>query len=65
MKKLPSINQLRQEWSELEAERRKLCTKYKAIKQEAVEFMTAKANADIVLFGERKTAQKEHNRDEL
>jgi hypothetical protein len=63
MKKLPSINSLKQEWVKLDAERRKLYSSYKAVKQKFTTLGTAKANADVILFGARTSAQKMQNRD--
>ena len=63
VKKLPSINTLRQEWAALDAERRKLYSGYKAIKQKHIALGTAKANADVILFGTQRTPQKTQNRD--
>jgi len=60
--KLPSINQLKQEWAMLEAERRQLSPGYKTAREKYMSICTAKANADIMLFGGRKP-QKSHERD--
>jgi hypothetical protein len=62
MKKLPSINTLKQEWATLEAERKKLSPGYKSAKEKYLSICTAKANADVMLFGSRKP-QKSHDRD--
>ena len=59
--KLPSINSLKQEWAILEAERRKLSPGYKTARENFMSICTAKANADIMLFGERQP-QKSHDR---
>ena len=63
MKKLPSINQLKQEYAELGTEKKKLYATYKAAKQKNVALGTAKANADIMLFGTRTPPHKTQNRD--
>jgi hypothetical protein len=60
--KLPSINQLKQEWAMIEAERRQLAPGYKAAKDDYMSICTAKANADVILFGSRQP-QKSHDRD--
>ena len=65
VKKLPSINALQQEWSELEAERRKLYSGYKEVKQENSALGVAKTNADVILFGTRKPLHMAHTRDVL
>jgi len=61
--KLPSINSLKAEWGELEKERRQLSPGYKPAKEKYLSLCTAKANADIILFGERKQPQRTHGRD--
>jgi len=63
LKKLPSINTLKQEWAALEAERRKLYTGYKASKQNNVALGVAKSNADAMLFGTRTPLEKAHGYD--
>jgi|GEM_PF-2501915 len=63
LKKLPSINSLREEWGELKKERRPLSTGYKAVKKKYIDLGTAKVNADVILFGTRTTQQKMLNRD--
>jgi len=63
LKKLPSINQLKQEWAALDSERRKLYSGYKAAKQKSVTLGTAKTNADVMLFGSRTPKQKHQDRD--
>ena len=60
--KLPSINTLKQEWATLETERRTLSPDYKAVKENYMSLCTAKANADVMLFGSRQS-QKFHDRD--
>jgi hypothetical protein len=61
-KKLPSINMLKQEWATLESERRALSPGYKTVKEKYLSICTAKANADVMLFGSRQP-QKSHDRD--
>ena len=61
MKKLPSINALKQEWAPLETEGRKLSPGYKTTKEKYLSLCTAKANADVMLSGSRQT-QKSHDR---
>jgi hypothetical protein len=63
MTKLPSISSLRDEWGELEKERRLLSPKYKPAKEKYLSLCTAKANADVMLFGERQQPQRTHDRD--
>jgi predicted peroxiredoxin len=63
MKKLPSINQLKQEYAKLGAEKKKLYATYKAAKQKNIALGTAKANADVMLFGTRTPPQITQNRD--
>jgi hypothetical protein len=53
--KLPSINTLKQEWATLETERRKLYSGYKTVKENMLSICTARANADVMLFGSRQT----------
>ena len=60
--KLPSIHSLKQEWATLESERRPLSQGYKTAKENYMSICTAKANADVMLFGERQP-QKSHDRD--
>jgi hypothetical protein len=60
--KLPSINQLKAEWGTLEKERRELSPQYHAAKGKYLPLCTAKANADVILFGARQP-QKSHDRD--
>jgi hypothetical protein len=60
--KLPSINQLKQEWAALEAERRKLSPGYRTAKENYVSLCTSRANADVLLFGSRQP-QKSRDRD--
>ena len=60
--KLPSINALKAEWGTLEKERRELSPKYNAAKEKYFPLCTAKANADVILFGTRQP-QKSHDRD--
>jgi hypothetical protein len=60
--KIPSINSLKQEWAKLNVERRRLHSGYKIAKERFMSISTAKANADVILFGERQ-AQKPHNKD--
>ncbi|MDR1665225.1 MAG: hypothetical protein LBR83_09960, partial [Clostridiales bacterium] len=43
--KLPSINQLREQWAELEKQRRSLYTKYKTANQKFKDLCAAKSNA--------------------
>jgi hypothetical protein len=59
--KLPSINSLKAEWTTLESERRQLSPKYKPAQEKYLALCTAKTNADIMLFGERKPSQRTHN----
>ena len=61
IKKLPSINQLKQEWATLETERRKLYSGYKVAKENYTSLGTAKANVDTILFGPRQQ-QKSYDR---
>jgi hypothetical protein len=61
MKKTPSINELKREWAILDAEQKKLSPGYKPAKENYMSICTAKANADVMLFGSRQT-QKSHDR---
>jgi hypothetical protein len=61
--KLPSINSLKAEWATLESERRQLSPKYKPAQEKYLALCTAKANADVMLFGERTQQQRTHDRD--
>jgi len=60
--KLPSINTLKAEWGALEKERRELSPRYKPTKEKYLSLCTAKANADVMLFGARQP-QKSHDSD--
>jgi hypothetical protein len=54
VKKLPSINQLKQEWALLGAKRRKMYAPYRAAKEDMIALATAKRNAEQILFGPRQ-----------
>jgi hypothetical protein len=47
--KLPSINQLREQWAELEKQKRPLCAEYKAANKKFKDLCTAKSNASNML----------------
>ena len=47
--KLPSINSLRDEWTKLEAERKKLNAGYKELKQRYTDLCTAESNSRRIL----------------
>jgi hypothetical protein len=49
MKKLPSINQLKQEWATLAAEKKKLYSGYHELKADSRALSVAKGNADRIL----------------
>jgi hypothetical protein len=49
VKKLPSINQLKQEYAEFTAERKKLYGGYHGLKDLSRELSTARANAERIL----------------
>jgi hypothetical protein len=44
-KKLPSINQLREQWAALEKQKRPLCSEYKVVNKKFHDLCTAKSNA--------------------
>jgi hypothetical protein len=58
IRKTPSINELKQEWARLDAEKRKLYAKYHAIKPRYKKLQTALVNAENML-GINKTSQHE------
>jgi hypothetical protein len=58
VKKLPSIDHLKQEYASLNAEKRKLYAGYKALKEKYTMLGTAKANAEHILFGGRAQPQR-------
>ncbi|MFP3152946.1 hypothetical protein LQZ18_00675 [Lachnospiraceae bacterium ZAX-1] len=60
MKKLPSINQLKQEWATLVVEKKKLYSSYHELKNNSRALAVAKGNADRIL-GITQDAQ---NRDD-
>jgi hypothetical protein len=60
LKKLPSVNQLKQEYAALDAEKRKLYSGYKALKGKYISLGTALANAEHILFGQRQNHRNEH-----
>ena len=49
MKKLPSMQSLKQEWATLAAEKKKLYSGYRAAKEKWKELFIAKSNADRIL----------------
>ena len=57
--KLPTINALKQEWAELNTEKKKLYADYHRLKDNARELANAKYNADVIL-GIKPTEQT-HN----
>ena len=61
-KKLPSINQLREQWAELEKQRRPLRADYKAANQKFKDLCTAKSNASRML-GVEKKRENPHGHD--
>jgi hypothetical protein len=56
LKKLPGINQLREQWAELEKQKRSLCSDYKTTNKKFKDLCTAKSNASNML-GLDKTRQ--------
>ena len=58
MKKLPSIQSLKQEYAQLSEEKRKLYPDMKAARAEMIDLMTAKNNVDRILGLQEKQAQK-------
>lgn len=61
LKKLPSIQSLKQEYAALDAEGRKLYPELKAARAEMIELLTAKNNVERIL--EMDTAQKKRQRE--
>jgi hypothetical protein len=49
LKKLPGVKQLREQWAELEKQRRPLCAEYKAANQNFKDLCAAKSNAHRML----------------
>lgn len=60
LKKLPSMQLLRQKYATLTAEKKKLYAGYKAAKEEMVAWQNAKRNVDTILRGDG-TAQRNHD----
>ena len=60
--KLPSINQLRERWAELEKQRRPLRSEYKTANQKFKDLCTAKSNASRML-GVEKKRENPHRHD--
>jgi hypothetical protein len=63
-KKLPSINQLKQEYAALADERRKLYSGYHELKEKSRGLATAAANADRILGVTPQAQTRETSRDE-
>jgi len=61
--KLPSINQLKQEWAALNAEKKAVSANFKERRTEMIEYLTARNNAERILFGKRTPPRIEQNRD--
>ncbi|MCL2152802.1 MAG: relaxase/mobilization nuclease domain-containing protein [Oscillospiraceae bacterium] len=66
MKKLPSINALKQEWATLESERKTLYRGYKELRSENIELLKAKNNVERILRidpdAQERTADRNKNR---
>jgi hypothetical protein len=60
LKKLPSINQLKEQWAELEKQKRPLCSEYKAANKKFKDLCTAKSNAYNML-GLNKSRTTSHD----
>ena len=59
--KLPSINTLREQWAELEKQKRPLCAKYKTANQKFKDLCTAKSNASRMLgVDKNRAASRSH-----
>ena len=59
MKKLPSIQSLKQEYAMLQAENKKRYPEYKQAREKMIELLTAKNNVERILG----LTEKEKNRD--
>ena len=59
LKKLPSIQSLKQEYAKLEAENKKRYPEYKQTREKMIELLTAKNNVERILG----VTEKEKNRD--
>jgi hypothetical protein len=61
LKKLPGINQLREQWAELEKQKRPLCAEYKAANKNFKDLCTAKSNASNMLgLDKSRTTSRGH-----
>lgn len=58
MKKLPSINTLKQEWATLEAERKKLFSGYRELKDQRMELVMARDNVERFLGITRDASER-------
>jgi hypothetical protein len=58
--KLPSINSLKQEYAVMLAEKKKLYSDYKALKQRRDDLLVAHGNAERMLFGDAPARQAPH-----
>ena len=61
--KLPSINQLKQEWATLAAEKKKVGANYKERRDEMIEYLTVRENAERILYGTQTPPRKAQSRD--
>jgi hypothetical protein len=64
MKKLPSINQLKQEWATLAAEKKKLYSGYHELKANRRALSVAKGNADRILGITHDAQNREGSREQ-
>ena len=64
LKKLPSINMLRQEWATLESERKNLYSGYHNLKDERTALLTAKDNVERLLGINRDTPERIAEREQ-
>ncbi|MDR2022484.1 MAG: hypothetical protein LBQ71_04385 [Hungatella sp.] len=64
VKKLPSINQLKQEWAALAAEKKKLYSGYQELKDNSRQLALAKANADRILGITQNSSERDASRNQ-
>ena len=64
MKKLPSINALKQEWATLESERKTLFRSYKELRSENIELLKAKSNVERILRIDPDALEREVGRNQ-
>jgi hypothetical protein len=64
VKKLPSINQLKQEWATLDAEKKSLYRDYHQLKDRRKELVTAKDNCERLLGINRNAPERDAGREQ-